>query len=68
MRASLSRPSTRPTTSAVLSRIAAATTRTMLSASAPRAEAFVHGYASAAGLAVLVLHAGRGGRDLDFPN
>lgn len=44
--------------SAVINRIAAATTRTMLSASAPRAEALVHGYASAAGLAVLVLHAG----------
>ena len=43
----------------VLNRIAAATTtRTMLSASAPRAEALVHGYASAAGLAVLVLQAG----------
>jgi hypothetical protein len=43
---------------AVLHRIAAATTKTMLSASAPRAEALVHGYASAAGLAVLVLQAG----------
>jgi hypothetical protein len=43
---------------AVLHRIAAATTRTMLSASAPSAEALVHGYASAAGLEVLVLQAG----------
>jgi hypothetical protein len=34
----------------VLHRIAAATTRTMVSASAPSAEALVHGYASAAGL------------------
>jgi hypothetical protein len=42
---------------AVLNRIAAATTRTMLSASA-RAEALVHGCASAAGLAVLVVRAG----------
>jgi hypothetical protein len=42
---------------AVLNRIAAATTRTMLSASA-RAEALVHGYAIAAGLAVLVVQAG----------
>jgi len=43
---------------AVLNRIAAATTRTMLSASAPRAEALVHGYASPVGLAGLVLQAG----------
>jgi hypothetical protein len=43
---------------AVLTRIAAATTRTMLSASAPRADALEPGYASAAGLAVLVLQAG----------
>jgi hypothetical protein len=37
--------------------IAAAPTETMLSASAPRAEALVPGYSSAAGLAVLVLQA-----------
>jgi len=54
---------------AVLRGIAAATTRTMLSASAPSAEALVHGYASAAGLEVTGLAGLRGGRDLDsHPN
>ena len=50
---------------AVLNRIAAATSSTMLSASAPPAQALVHGCASAAGLAVLVVLAGAAGRDLD---
>jgi hypothetical protein len=39
----------------VINSIAAAATRTMISASAPHVEAFVYGYASAAGLAVLAL-------------
>jgi EmrB/QacA subfamily drug resistance transporter len=43
---------------AVLNTVAAATTAAMLSASAPRVEALVHGYAAAAGLGALVLLAG----------
>jgi EmrB/QacA subfamily drug resistance transporter len=43
---------------AVLNTIAASATVAMLSASAPRAEALVHGYATSAGLGALVLLAG----------
>ena len=70
-----SRPSTRPSTSghrwgtAVLKGIAAATTETMLRARAPRAEALVHGYPSAAVLCGTGLGGRRGGRDLEsYPN